>query len=73
VFNENKRVRSICINDLETYIVSAGEDCKVIIWQLEKDSDPIVLEQHTSMIKSAVITYDQQFIVSLADDKLMIR
>lgn len=72
-FKEGNRIRSISIAKDERYIVTAGQDQKIVIWLLDKNKDPIVMEGHTDMVKSALITHDQEFIVSLADDTMVIR
>lgn len=72
-FRADTRVRTIDVSQDENFIVTAGQDNKVTIWHLDKERDPIVMEEHTDMIKSAIITKDQNFIVSLADDKRFVR
>lgn len=72
-FKEGNRIRSIDIAKDESYLVTAGQDQKVVIWHLDKNRDPIVLKNHSDMVKSAILTHDQEFIVSLADDTLVIR
>lgn len=74
-FNETTRIRSIDISKDERTMVTAGEANSVVIWHLEKESNEpsLILKGHTKMIKSAVFTPDQNFIVSLADDNRAIR
>ncbi|OMJ94849.1 hypothetical protein SteCoe_1872 [Stentor coeruleus] len=72
-FKEDERIRSIDISKDESLMVTAGVGQKVVIWHLNKDRKPFILEGHKDMIKSALLSHDQQFIVSLADDKTIIR
>ncbi|OMJ83953.1 hypothetical protein SteCoe_15051 [Stentor coeruleus] len=72
-FKEDQRIRSIDISKDESLLVTAGAGQNVVIWHLNKDRKPLILEGHKDMIKSALLSNDQQFIVSLADDKSIIR
>lgn len=74
-YREDNRIRSIDISKDERTMVTAGEDKKVVIWHLNKETSEYALQLkgHTDMIKSAVFTHDENFIVSLADDTKVFR
>ncbi|KAG0353800.1 hypothetical protein BGZ54_002037 [Gamsiella multidivaricata] len=47
----------------------AGTDGDIIIWDLDTENDPIILEGHNSDIRSLEISADSQWILSASDDR----
>jgi len=67
-YTHNHIVRAVAFSNDEHMIVTGGHEKKIRIFNVEKKSDPTILEGHTGVIKSIVLD-PQNTIFSSGEDK----
>ena len=72
-FCDNQKILSIDITKNEELIITGGESCNVVLWDMVKNRDRVELKGHTKPIKVVEILDDQTNFISLGLDSMILK
>ena len=66
-----RTVNSVTITNDNKYVISTGDDKKIIVWNLSEKRLEVVFKGHSDNIKSVAVTNDSKYIISAGYDKVI--